>query len=264
MQDVSAEILEQLRTYGGSDRVAASFNATRYVRHGSTTDPLDLGPLLDGDTFLEGVVGGESGSQSLYVAFSLDGPARLGARLVPGNRYRDQYIGLNVSSPAGAQVPQRDLVLVPSPPPRLDQAYVTVTITDGYAETGYWLDGYALFDGGTVQTISSPEQSPSPPPLLPGGDVLPGGAYRAVISTSRWSELPFVLHLATRRPRSLSGSADLVLEMDGRTSLQRAGALADLFLEVDGRIANVAHLAGTGDLSLAPVAALSRVSPFQP
>jgi hypothetical protein len=46
-------------------------------------------------------------------------------------------------------------------------------------------------------------------------------------------------------------------------SLQRCGGLAELSLDAEGRVANVAHLAGAGDLPLVPVATLSRVSPFQ-
>jgi hypothetical protein len=263
-RDVSAGILEIRRTYGGSDRAAPSFNATQYVRHASVEDPLDLGPLPDGDVFLDGVIGAEAGSQSLFIRFELPEPARLGARVMPGNRYQSQYIELHLSTPSGQQLLEESIRFAPLPPAVQESPYITITITDGYAEAGYWVEGYAVFDGGVRQTINNPQRSSEQlPEFLPSGEVLAAGTYLAVLSNSQWSSLPFTLHLGTRQPRLLGGEITLDLEVDGRSSMLRAGGVADLPLELNGQLARNTQLAGVSDLSLEPVATMTRVSPFQ-
>jgi hypothetical protein len=263
MRDVSPQVIRQRRRYGGSDRVAASFNASQYVRHASIKDPFSLGILPDGDTFWRGVIGGESGSQSLFAIFSLREPTRLGARLVPSNRYKDQYVSLSLTDANGRQLLQETIKLTAGAPPERVIPDIAIFTSDGYVEAGYWANGYTDLEGGTTQTISNFDDPSAPLPLLPGGEPLDAGTYLVVLSSSQWAQLPFELQLTTRQPRALAGSADLVVDMTGRTSLLSCSGTAELPLEPQGRVASVALLAGAADLVLTPAATLSRVSPFQ-
>jgi len=259
--DVSPRINQIVGAYGGSDRVAPSFNVTRYVRHGSTGDPLDLGALPDGDVILDGIIGGEAGSSTLYFTFRLDEPARLAGRIAPVQRYKDQYISLFLADEQDdwRAMGGEGYTLVPFPFIPADRSQSTLD-AQSYVNAGYWFDGYAISEGFSEQLSASTIEVETRP--IPTSEVMPAGTYRAVVSSSQWPALPFRLQLSSRGAVRLSGDADLALSASLRTSLVRIGGSATLPLAPTARLRGQRRLTGEADLALTPAGTLLRISPF--
>lgn len=180
MIDISRQILDSASAYGGSDVTQPSFNRTRYVRHGSVSEALDLGVLDDQDLFIDGEVGGAHGSSTIFYRFRTKEPHQIAARLVPvestslgiarlsstrnSRPPRRQasaaarqpfsplylYIAISLTDASGQSIETRDSAFdqrsESSEPPR----FADVDVEIGYAATGYWENGYAEQDGATV------------------------------------------------------------------------------------------------------------------
>jgi hypothetical protein len=83
--DQSPAVQALVASYGGSDSTRPDFNYQRYVQFFSTHEPRDLGQLTEGALVLEGLVGAQSGTQTLFFRFHAPRPARIGLRQVPLN-----------------------------------------------------------------------------------------------------------------------------------------------------------------------------------
>jgi hypothetical protein len=259
--DVSPRITEIVGGYGGSDRVAPNFSTTRYVRYGSTTDPLDLGGLPGGDVILDGVIGGESGANTLYFKFRLNEPARLAARIVPLQRYRDQYISLSLADEEGDWRAAGGEGYATLPFPFIpDELTESILNAQSYVNSNYWAEGYALSEGFSDRLAATTIRTDAR--LIPVSDIMPSGLYRVVVSSSQWPALPFRLQLSSRGAVRLSGDADLALSASLRTSLVRLGGSVTLPITPTARIRGQRRLSGEAGLALAPAGTLSRVSPF--
>jgi hypothetical protein len=115
-QDHSARLITLNRHYGGSDSTAPSFNRPAYVRGASLQDPIRLPQIpLDGVT-ISGLIGAESGTQTLYIHFRTTQPTTIFLSLEGQGPRIDQYVGVALRSqelgslalrpPEGASPPQ--------------------------------------------------------------------------------------------------------------------------------------------------------------
>lgn len=259
--DVSQRVIQIRRTYGGSDRAYPSFNAPQYVRHGSVGDPFDLGVIPEGDLFLEGRLGGESGSQTLFFQFELEEPARLAGRIAPVQRYTDQYISFGLADAAGERISGNGegYATVQFPFFATDPVQLVLGASS-YVTNGYWVDGYAAGEGFSERAAQ--QSLRIEPRLVPAGPVLPAGLYQARVSSSQWVELPFRLQLSSRRPVRLTGDASTDLIVSARTSLVRLGGSVGLSLVPRARVSRVRELRTEATIPLTPVGTISRISPF--
>jgi hypothetical protein len=259
--DISQQITLIRRAYGGSDRAAPSINAPQYVRHGSNRDPLDLGVIPDGDLFIEGELGAQLGTQTLFFRFSLAEPAKLAGRVAPTQRYTDQYLSFVINDSAGDRLlgNGEDYQVVPFPFFASDSSS-PVLDAQSYVANGYWQDGYAISEGFGERSAAAAVVVE--PRLVPTGAPLPAGQYQAVLSSTQWTGLRFQLQLSGRGTVHLGGEAQGNLSLAGRTSPARLRGEATLPLRPRGRIARPVQLGGEATVGITPSATLSRISPF--
>lgn len=92
---------QRVLAYGGSDDTYASFNRTRYTVRATRENPQYLGEHSNADISVSGVIGAESGSQTLFFRLEIAEEARLEIRRVRVNRYTDQYISFNLREKSG-------------------------------------------------------------------------------------------------------------------------------------------------------------------
>lgn len=255
--------------YGGSDNTSPSFNRARYVRFGAAGEPAELGVLDSESLIVSGLIGAESGTQTLFFRFHLPEPARIGIDLGVGNIYIDQYIALSLKAPTGRWIPPEDVRLL-QPVVAQQQFSVDFTPPDGpgdpaseaYVDPGYWVFGYAELDGDILIPPSFIPLLGASTNAVPASEPLPEGEYLIAVSSSQWPQLPFRFQLATRGNPHLHGAVDLALEPIGRLSLVKIGGSADVRLEPRSRIRQFVNLSGSAETLIEPRLTLRRVSPF--
>jgi hypothetical protein len=263
--DQSAAKVATIQAYGGSDSTLPNFNRPSYVRFFSVHQPRDFGavPFLRLD--LEGLVGAESGTQTLFFSFTTTKPARIGLRRINTNRYTDQYISIGLRDPDGKQVPlgadgfARSSVIDIVSIELLDPLEADI----GYAVCGYWDKGYAEYDCFKVFRPSRIQTGdPDDPFESLGGELMPPGRYVFTVSSSQWPQLPYRIQAIVAPQVDLAGAAEFRLEPQGRLAIQLLRGSADLSLAVTGRIAQTFDLGGVAGLALDVRANLNRQSPF--
>jgi hypothetical protein len=267
--DNSQIIANYIRSLGGSDSSSPSFNYLRYVKFFSVNNPRLLGEF--GDTFLdiEGLVGAESGTQTLFFEVLLREPARIGLRKIKINPYTDQYISIALFQ----ILPDRDRPLPlgvdgaanSNANPNSFRRLRTEPLEIGYVGCGYWDSGYAEYDCQFVVSldeVSLGDADPGDPFDISAGEKLPAGPYRFTVSSSQWAELPYRIQFKAEGSPSLSGTATLVIEPRLRLGLAKLSGSADLELDPSGTLGTVANLSGSADLTLEGPSRLDVLSPF--
>lgn len=244
--DQSSAVQALVASYGGSDSVAPNFNCSRYVRFFSIHEPRDLGEIPEGALVLDGLVGAQSGTQTLFFRFHALLPARIGLRKVPLNPYTDQYIALGLSDPDGNNIP-----IQPEAPPasqifttEVRSGAVALELQPGYLEADYWDEGYAEAEGlvlnippaistefGTTQEIDSL--------VAAAGALRPAGTYTITVSSSQWPQLPFRLQLIARPSEELHATGTLVIDPTGRLGLFDLDGLAEFQVDATGHLARL-------------------------
>jgi hypothetical protein len=255
------------RGYGGSDRVAPSLNALQYVRFNSVQTPQDLGAVDQQNLAIPGVIGAKVGSQTLFYVFRTTESSAIGVRVLTANAWIGQYISVSLVDEQGRQLPSGDGSFQPPPARSRPANRLQVTlVSTGHTDSGYWQNGYAEGDGGTIPVVvDTPDdadgRSPDDPLLArPSGAVRPAGAYAIAVSSSQWQKLPFTLQVAAVNNPPLSGQALLLLVSDARLSLQHLSGSAVLSLEAGAVPLTQVRTSGTAELRLSPRATLRRIS----
>lgn len=263
--DQSAQEAKLVSNYGGSDSTQPSFNYPRYVRYASVHEPKDFGVVEFLRLDIEGDVGAESGTQSLFFRFTITKPARIGLRRVALNRYTDQYISISLRNGSGEQIPLgidgfansqiidvTGLELLAPEPQDL-----------GYVTCGYWVTTYAQYD---CFSIFFPPRVFSGDPDDPfdsvSGELLPAGQYTFVVSSSQWPKLPYRVQAVVSPQVELAGDASFDIDGRGRLGLADLQGVVDLEIRPEGRFVESFDLDGLIDLEVRPQATLTRQSPF--
>jgi hypothetical protein len=249
---------------------------------------------------IEGLVGAQSGTQTLFFRFYAPRPARIGLRKVPLNPYADQYIALGLRGADGNAIPV--LPEAPSEQPvgvtTLGATGGVIQLQGGYVPTGYWDEGYGEAEGlvlnippaistefGTAFEIDSL--------VAAAGKERPAGVYTFTVSSSQWPPLPFRLQILARPSEDLHGTATLSVEGAGRVGLFALGGFADFQIDAAGHLARLYTLGANelvsyafdqywedgyavsdglaasvptpqvADFSLTPTAEVQRLSPLQ-
>ena len=264
--DQSAAQLEVIRAYGSSDVASPSFDYPRYVKHASVHQPYDLGKVDAFDATLQGMIGAESGSQTLFFSFETLSPARIGLRMVCGNDYEHQYTELTLSDDSG-QIPlgidsfANSTLLSP-----LQVATVSETVISlSYVASGYWTTGYAFNDGasysvpsvtiGTVEDAGASFRSPY-------GAIMPAGKYRFTVTSSVWPQLCFCAQLAVVPPGRLAATIESRAEPIARIALAKPAGAAECLASPAAQLVAPRLLVGVATGAAAPTAEIDRVSPY--
>ena len=274
--DQSPAVQALVAGYGGSDSTLPNFNRPQYVRFASIHDSRDLGQIPAEGVVLDGLVGAQSGTQTLFFRFHSPQPARIGLRRVLLNPYTDQYITLGLRGPDGLLIPvQPDAP--PTPPgdtfrlvsdggfsnlaegyvrdgywASFDGGYSVVDLKEGYAEDGYWDEIYVQIEDlilvppvislefGAAQEVDSL--------VIAAAEQRPPGIYTVTVSSSQWPQLPFRLQLLVRADRDLRGVADFTIQGTGRL-LFDLGGVAAFRIDAVGRLARLYILGAATSLS---------------
>jgi len=284
--DQSPAVQALVAGYGGSDSTLPNFNRPQYVRFASIHDSRDLGQIPAEGVVLDGLVGAQSGTQTLFFRFHSPQPARIGLRRVLLNPYTDQYIALGLRGPDGLLIPvQPDAP--PTPPgdtfrlvsdggfSNLAEGYARNGYWDeggsgappqGHVEDGYWDDDYSVIDFGggySVVDLKEGEDLILVPPVISlefgaaqevdslaiaAAEQRPPGIYTVTVSSSQWPQLPFRLQLLVRADRDLRGVADFTIQGTGRL-LFDLGGVAAFRIDAVGRLARLYILGAATSLS---------------
>jgi hypothetical protein len=249
--DQTKQWRETTATYGGSDSTQLSFNAPRYVRFASVHEPRDFGAVGSISLDLQGLVGAQSGTQTLFFRLTAKEECRLGMRKVPINRYTDQYISIGLS---GEEVGLIDLQ------EDFEADIQTSQIDLGYVTCGYWETGYAELD---CQFAELEQGSIAQQELGYLGDkICPPGRYIFTVSSSQWPKLPFHVQIAVATPPVLFGIATQSTDAFGSIGLKSLAGVATmesapvLVLGTDKRLTGIA----TNETK--PQGRIQRTSPF--
>lgn len=266
--DDSVSQLAVRQAYGGSDIASPSFNRPRYVRYTSVHEPRDLGQIYSAGFDFEGVVGAESGSQTLFFFFQALQPSRIGLRRVLLNRYTDQYVSISLSNDAGpvpigidgfggsSALTAKDL-----------ESAVLLSLDLGYVACDYWVTGYCENDctqSSAVVTESGGAgvSDPSAEFVSPFAAIMPAGAYRIVISNSQWPQLPYRFQLSISPPGDLFGVCELRDESYARIGLAKLEGKAEMRAAPAGRLFRQGVLSGTVTTRATPSGTITRTSPY--
>lgn len=103
--NISERIAARRAAYGGSDDTRASFNRPQYVRYNAISKSRDFGTIDNLRAAISGVLGGQSGTQTLFFQVTLAGAADVRIAKVAGNPREDQYISVGVLGPDGKSLP---------------------------------------------------------------------------------------------------------------------------------------------------------------
>ncbi len=244
-------------TYGGSDNTAPSFNNPQYVRYGSVQRPRDFGSVDQLLVDVDGLVGSESGTSSLFFRFTTNKPARIGAQRVPQNRYTDQYVSIALRRTDGAIAPFDEYELAASALGSGESAQATLVgaVEVGYVVSDYWEPGYA--DSDSAQGVTTVDLGE--PPV---GVQLPAGDYLFVVSSSQWRALPYRFLLSVAPNKALSGVATLSAQVSARVSLVNLSGTAACEASASARLRSYLKLSGAASATAEPRATLRRTSPF--
>lgn len=274
--DESANLIDIVRSYGGSDVAAPSFNRMRYTRHGSVHEPLDLGAVERLNTVIEGNIGAESGTQTLFFSFETLCPSRIGLRLIHLQPYTDQYISIGLSGENGL-IP---LGIDGFAGSTIDEFLEVVTSADvvldlGYATCGYFvprvealypdiapyteLDCSSLtIPGVSVGEVFDPDENFD----SPYGAKLPEGRYGFTVSSSQWPQLPYCIQVAVVPAGELEGVALGQSLPTGRLSQGSIAAVATMQSLANGLVSTGAKLVGVATLESRSTGTLTRTSPY--
>ncbi|MGA1730529.1 MAG: hypothetical protein ACO4B5_09890 [Steroidobacteraceae bacterium] len=244
-------------SYGSSDNTAPSFNNTQYVRYGSVNRPFELGLVDQLTAEIEGLVGSESGTNSLFFRFTITRPARIEAWRIPLNPYTDQYVSISLNRTDGATVATGlfSPVTSPSGGDPDDQVVMITPIEVGYVEEGYWQPEYTEVVETRVPEIVDPGEA-----LI--GARVPEGSYYFVVTSSQWHALPYHFALGITPSKPLRGAAELALQPVARIGRVNLAGLATLGSESTARLRTFHELDGAAQVAAEPRAFLRRVSPF--
>jgi hypothetical protein len=263
--DQSVAELAARAAYGGSDATVPSFNFPAYVRFASVHEPRDFGVVETLKLDLQGLVGAESGTQTLFFSFTLAQPAKIGLRRIRLNPYTDQYISTSLRDGGGNQIPLGVDGFARS---GIDDAFAfeilePIEVDIGYVNCGYWDNGYAEYDCFRVplpaRNLSGDPEDPFEPI---DAELLPAGEYVFTVSSSQWPKLPYRIQLVAAPQPALSGTAGGRLDGSARLTLNLLAGAAGGRLDLQGAIQRELNLSGGADLVLAPTATLDRQSPF--
>jgi hypothetical protein len=268
--DDSVFQLAVTQSYGGSDIASPSFNRPRYVRYTSVHEPRDLGQIYSAGFDLEGVVGAESGSQTLFFFFRALQPSRIGLRRVLLNRYTDQYISITLNNEAGP-VPigidgfGNSSVLTP----RDLESAVLLSLDLGYVACDYWVTGYCEDDCAKSSAVVTESggtgvSDPSAEFTSPFAAIMPAGLYRIVISNSQWPQLPYRFQISISPPGDLFGVCELLDESYARIGLAKLEGKAEMRAIPDGRLFQQGELSGAATMQATPSGTITRTSPYGP
>lgn len=266
--DQSVSELATRAAYGGSDIAAPSFNRPRYVRYGSVNTPGDLGQLQDIKLELQGVVGSESGTSTLFFAFETTLPARIGLRKVRLNTYTDQYISISLSNDIGPIPIGVDNFAGSSALDLSDLQEIPLLALDlGYVACGYWERGYAEND---CLQVSVPPAGPGGGTVLDPGSAftspyagaMPPGKYRMTVSSSQWVQLPYLVQLVVLSPTPIEGIAIGKAVPLARLGLSSLLGRSSAFSLPSGRLAQVLLLSSVSRSEARPTATITRISPY--
>jgi hypothetical protein len=273
--DQSPAIQALVAGYGGSDPARPSAQRQHYTRFFSIHEPRDLGEIPGGTMMLDGVVGAQEGTQTLFFRFHAPEPARIGLRQVPLNPYTDQYISLGLSGPDGKAIP------VQSGAPPAQQTVTTRLISEGqsvrleggYIADDYWDEGYAEAEGVFLFTppifsIEFGSASEIDSLIASAGGECPPGAYIITVASSQWPPLPFRVQILARSSAKLPALATLSLEGSGRVGLFDLEGTPDFALDAAGRLTRTYHPGAApspliSDFSITTSAKVQRLSPLQ-
>lgn len=274
--DQSANQLQMVQAYGGSDRAAPSFNRMQYVRFGNVHGPKDLGVFSSADLLVRGDVGAESGTQTLFFHFSLEETARIGLDTHEVTPRTGQYLQYALRRVDGPWLDISEYGIATWEEGSTTTFIEEVGRTDGSPEGNryveldpatslfYWDVGYAEGDDGSPPSVSQVVRVVRNEIEIayPIASAVEPGNYLLTVSCSQWPQIPFLFRLLVRPAAVLAGEATVELEPTARTSLVKLGGTADVDLDAEGRIAKVYNLAGEADVTLTPRLSVQVTSPF--
>lgn len=269
--DESASQVEIVNRYGGSDVAAPSHNRMRYTRHGSVHDALNLGPVDRLNTVIDGMVGAESGTQTLFFEVQSQHPSRIGLRLIRSKPYIDQYISTTLSSEGGPLVLGPDGFAGSTIASAGESGATQDVVLDlGYVNCGYFerpADGstyteqdcsFFTVPGITTDPVFSTDANFD----SPYGAVLPAGPYRFTVSSSQWPQLPYCIQIVVIPVGRLAGVATCQSIPRGRLSLSELASTVQLSSLASARLSQGTKLAGVSDMEARPVGVVTRTSPY--
>jgi hypothetical protein len=297
--DQSPAVVRITGAYGGSDDTRFSFNRTRYLSGGSVHAPLDLIPPPGGEIILEGLVGAQSGSQTLFFRLRTSVESRIGVQRIALNPYTDQYVQIALRDPSGDPIDAGPSAFRPAPSLVASvaaQGQAPILTEAIYAATDYWDDGYTENFQSTaplppiLELVIASGSDPSD--LVASlGPPRPPGDYLLTISSSQWPQLPFRFRLLARPVEDTDGVLDFTIDAAGRFHLVDLASTADFTVEGVGRLSRVYNLGQdvplayswehywelgyaesdgvtadnpqVADFTLSPVATVQRLSPLQ-
>lgn len=269
--DQSASVAVITRSYGGSDSTKPSFNRPEFVRFGSRQNARDLGAHVGLDVRIEGPIGGECGSQALFFKFSTTQPCRIGARLLHGDRYTNQYISISLRDSADNPLPLGVDGFVGSSTYELQGARADSLelLEAGYVLRDYWQAGYAVYDYTYIPRLQPGDDDGNGVFTSAYASQMPPSTYLLIVSSSQWAHVPFTVQLVAIPNVTLAGSATLTLEPQGRLTLRKLEGVASLELTPEATLGSSKTIpidpsqSAVADLGLEPRGTLRRRSPFE-
>ena len=236
--DQTDSVLLFNRAYGGSDNTQPDFNRQAYVKYNSVSDSRELGPISNAKLDFSGLIGARTGTQTLFFAFTIEAPSRIGLRRIRINKYTDQYVMVSLRNNIGPIALGEDgfagselypVEIVKSP----------YSVEIGYVNSGYWEKGYATYDhevreGGSSVVLAS-EAEAELPFTSNYASLLPPGKYWFLVSSSQWTELPYRVQLAVVPESTPAIIFDMECQLSARAALAPAAASIEMELELAAR-----------------------------
>lgn len=228
--DQSAVERSKTLAYGGSDKTNPSFNRSRYVRHVSLRSSKDLGKHKDLNAEISGTLGGEHGSQSIFMRFETEDLARIALWGITSNRYLDQYISFAIQD-----------------------------------EYGQFLTLDRLNSDIPARLLSLAKPGSYYNPI---GGKLPAGVYRLTVTSNQWARISYRLQLVVQSSPELEGEASVVIQPSARLGLSYIVSDTSIELPASARLVVVYQLelkdlGAFAGLEIPATATVSKSSPFQ-
>lgn len=220
-------------SYGSGDSTAASFNKPQYLRWYSPQTALDLGDIRNSDIALRIPLGGELGSQTIFLKFSSALPCRLLFSPLADNQYTNQYISFGIADQGLRRLPLLDAEFSLSA--ESVQAFLSPLTDTTYTLTGYWQEGYVnTFSGFTVPESAIAQSAPQ---LKAATGELPPGDYFFIVSSSQWQGIYFDLALGLRSDLDLDATGTFSVDASGRFHLVNLSTTAGFDVDGSARVA---------------------------
>lgn len=203
------------------------------------------------------------------------------------------YLSTSLTDQSGQEISTGPSSFEPTPVESDRQQFEVFPADIGYVFTGYWDLGYAEQDGATVdvqvpivylsefeavavqnflevdtfvaQSVVGSVFIPpilrlqgveTPRPALKSERILPSHFVLAV-SSSRWAETPYTLHLALRGPALVRGTALLDLDVVPRLPIKTLSGPITIRLDANGFIPRAQSLEGVANIELRPLARIN-------